>query len=150
MQPVTVTMERVFDVVRRRGRHGRYTEFSFVRAGVTHYAVRAPGWPVVESGMTVSVLLARQDDWRAIVGWVHHSSGELAAPEVGRWIVPVIGALLVTTLTSIQWESLAPVIVASPVYLGCSFVAYRNMRVQRALRALVPVSRRQPPTAGDP
>ncbi|HEY4080219.1 MAG TPA: hypothetical protein VGM81_05955 [Burkholderiaceae bacterium] len=83
MQKLTVTFERVFDVVRQSPgllSHGREekTLFGLESGQVKHYGVSILGFPRIESGMTVTALLSKADDWHSLVGWLDHATGDIA------------------------------------------------------------------------
>ena len=80
MQVITLTLERVFDIQRREATRfiPRHTHFSFESEGRPHYAVQAPGWPSIEVGHTLTVLLDTPDNWQTLVGWKNITTNELA------------------------------------------------------------------------
>jgi hypothetical protein len=80
---VTVTFERVFEVSRAAGLRGpACSEFGFQAAKVKQYAVRVPGAPGIEAGMTVTALLEKSGDWHSLRGWKNWTTGELALPDL--------------------------------------------------------------------
>lgn len=87
MQQERICFARVFDVVRVKVRPflsrggDTHTVFGFETAsGHKHYNVRVPGLPTVESGMVVTAILSKKDDWHSILGWVNEGTGEMAMP----------------------------------------------------------------------
>ena len=46
------------------------------------YAVRVPGSPQIEPGMTVTALLRKPGDWHTLRGWKNWTTGELALPSL--------------------------------------------------------------------
>jgi len=87
MQQERICFARVFDVVRVKVRPflsrggDTHTVFGFETAcGQKHYNVRVPGLPAVESGMVVTAILSKKDDWHSLLGWVNEGTGELAMP----------------------------------------------------------------------
>lgn len=84
MELVTVTFDRVFDIVRMASRGRQWTEFGFEAGPLRKYAVPIEGEPKIEAGMTVSVVLRKPGDWQTLVGWVDHRTGEISCRGIGR------------------------------------------------------------------
>ena len=83
MEFVTVRFDRVFEVSRAAGLRGpACSEFSFQAANMKQYAVRVPGSPGIEAGMTVTALLGKPGDWHSLCGWKNWTTGELALPSL--------------------------------------------------------------------
>ena len=86
MHRVTVTFDLVFDLRRVPGSRlqGRRSLFSFTADGQTHRELQMQGWPRLQVGDTITALLRRKHDWRTLVGWVNHDTGEVVAPSPAR------------------------------------------------------------------
>lgn len=123
MQQVTTTFTRVYGAIQfgnypkgslanlfRRGPD--FTLFGFDDASGSHYNVRVPGYPTIESGMTVTALLEQPNDWSLIAGWVNHSTGEITYTETVIPFSVLIGAA--TLLSFLAMLSLASVGIGSP------------------------------------
>jgi hypothetical protein len=140
MHAITLTMERVFDVVCERDRHYvKYTTFSFEHAGRKHYGIHVLGWQPVESGMTVSAILAKPDDWHTLLGWVNLASGEITPQEnenPGMMLAVGITIFFLVLMSGNPW----PLLIALPVSFFGVLGLRRNMRLRRALEALAPPS----------
>lgn len=89
MHLVTLQFDRVFDVVRvPETRHiQKQTLFGFESGSKAQYGVSVPGWPELKNGHTVTVLLARADDWQSLQGWINRSTGELTSHPVSHSLV---------------------------------------------------------------
>ena len=109
MHRVTVTFDLVFDLRRVPGSrlYGRRSLFSFTADGETHRELRIQGWPRLQVGDTITALLRRKRDWRTLVGWVNHDSGEIVAPLPTRTLYRSLGlALGVGLLVLVLWSML--------------------------------------------
>lgn len=109
MQRVTVTFDLVFDLRRVPGSRlrGRRTLFSFTADGETHRELNMQGWPRLQVGDTITALLPRKGDWRTLVGWVNHDTGEVVAPSPARTLQrTVLLALGVGLLVAVLWSTL--------------------------------------------
>ncbi len=109
MQRVTVTFDLVFDLRRVPGSRltGRRSLFSFTADGETHRELTMPGWPRLQVGDTITALLRRKDDWRTLVGWVNHDTGEVVAPSPVRMLLrTVLLALGIGLLVAVLWSML--------------------------------------------
>ncbi|MDB5806287.1 MAG: hypothetical protein JWN73_3609 [Betaproteobacteria bacterium] len=92
MQPVTVTFERIFDVRQGYlGIRGMRTTFGFENSRMRKEEACVRGFPEFRNGMTVTLLLGRNDDWRTIIGWVDHANGEVTAPSM----IPPVATLII-------------------------------------------------------
>lgn len=81
---VTVTFDRVFDIVQARGYETpAHTLFGFEASSRRYYGVKVPGHPRIEVGDTVTALLSNPSNWQTLQGWVNHETREIAAPSVG-------------------------------------------------------------------
>lgn len=92
----TVVFDRIFDVQRREGRrsHQRCTDFSFQQGARKVYGVTVQGWPLLEAGHRVTVVLGEPGNWQRLLGWKNHNTGEHilhSAPPV--WDAPLRFAL---------------------------------------------------------
>ncbi|MQR00608.1 hypothetical protein [Glaciimonas soli] len=134
MDLVKVKLDRVFDIVKIQGRSGRHTLFSFESSGVKHYGISVRDWPKIESGMVISALLERDEDWQSIFGWVDHSTGEVFNSE-GYTAVFVCILLLFLSVVSAgafladwrgNWFALL---------ISLGLIYYAIVNVTRALRA---------------
>lgn len=77
MQIVTVTFDRIFDVVPgMRSRKG-VTNFGFQSGTLRKVFVPAPGEPSLIVGTTITACLAENDNWQTLKGWVNHSNGDI-------------------------------------------------------------------------
>ena len=87
MQQLFVTFVEIFDVVRvnrpaTRSTVGeKKTLFGFECQSGKRHNVSINGNPRLEAGMSVVAVLARDDDWHSLVGWVNKATGEIAGPE---------------------------------------------------------------------
>ena len=117
MHQVTVTFDLVFDLRRVPGSNlrGRRSLFSFTAGELTERELQMQGWPRLQVGDTITALLRRKNDWRTLVGWVNHETGEVVAPSplrtlrrsvllafgVGLLVAVIYGMLTVGTLTPV-------------------------------------------------
>ncbi len=87
MQQLQVTCVEIFNLVRvdrpavRSTVGERSTSFTFIDQTGKRHEVSVHGHPRVESGMSAVAVLAINDDWRSLVGWVNQTTGEIAGPE---------------------------------------------------------------------
>jgi hypothetical protein len=70
VHPVRLKFDRVFDVAKDMPGGRKVTHFGFESPAIRQCSVVVPGWPRVESGMSVIALLKRPNDWHHIYGWV--------------------------------------------------------------------------------
>ena len=78
---VTITFDRVFDIVRGHGYEAPpHTLFGFEAASRKYYGVKVPGLPRIEEGDTVTAVLIDPANWQTLQGWVNHETREIAAP----------------------------------------------------------------------
>ena len=91
MEFVTVTFDRVFELSRGLT-SPPHSEFSFQAAGLRQFAVRVPGMPKIEPGMTVTALLAKPGDWQTLRGWKNWTNGELALPSLSVTALAALGS----------------------------------------------------------
>jgi hypothetical protein len=89
MDPVQVNLTRIFDVQRVPNTRftAKHTRFGFEAEGLTKYFVRVPGWPRIEVGDKLIVLLRRHSDWQSVAGWRNLTTGELIHEDVSRLAV---------------------------------------------------------------
>lgn len=100
---VTVTLDKVFDVVRYKGFGGKvrtppFTNFSFESAGKRHFAVPVLGWPSLDPGARITVALKKPGNWQTLVSWINHDTGEIIVPDTGReeaimLLTPIVSVL---------------------------------------------------------
>ncbi|SCK21505.1 hypothetical protein VAR608DRAFT_1645 [Variovorax sp. HW608] len=141
MNAVTITFDRVFDIVHRSRRNRVLsTEFGFESADVKESGVAVPGAPRIEAGMTVTAVLERPGDWRTLLGWVNHGTGEIAcrsaASSLGGIVAMLLGSLWASHLMSTRPLVAAFVIVVSILCCVGSVVGMRKaIRTRRLLEA---------------
>lgn len=108
MLVVTLTLDRVFDVQRETGTDGNQpcTTFSFEASGQRHFAINAPGHPVLEAGHCLSFVLGRPGHWQTVQGWRNHSTGEVVLPRAAYAFLGLLGGLLMSVLSLVAlWHS---------------------------------------------
>lgn len=139
MNEVTVTFDRVFDIVRRSQRNRMpCTEFGFQAGAVRRYGIAAPGSPRIEAGMTVTAVLRRSGDWQTLLGWVDHSTGEIAcrsaATDAGGIAALLIGGVWAYSLMAPHpiWATVV-VVVAICVCVGSVIEMVRSVTARRLL-----------------
>ncbi|MFM8899730.1 MAG: hypothetical protein ACKOF9_07255 [Burkholderiales bacterium] len=146
MQPITVTFNEVFDVVKSRGSDGRLqrTQFGFSTSEFKKYGVSVPGFPRVCKGDTVTVLLREQNNWQTLLGWYNHSTSEFALHDYrGLFLVALIflfAALLFFGLGGGNYGLLLTLFSL----LGCGYwgmSAFRAYRVKQKLIAIAKENR---------
>jgi hypothetical protein len=98
MHLVTLTPTRLFDVHRvPSSRFGsQHTLFGFESAGLKKPYVRVSGWPRLEVGDTLVVLLSQEGNWQSLLGWKNKTTGEEVGPSVAGAIWWFVLALLFT------------------------------------------------------
>jgi len=84
MYEVTVTITRLFDVHRVPASRfsAKHTLFGFESLNLKKPFVRVLGWPRLEVGDTLIVLLAQQGNWQSLRGWKNLTNGEKVGPSV--------------------------------------------------------------------
>ena len=84
MHSVTITITRLFDVHRVRASRTstQHTLFGFESLGLKKPYVRVPGWPRLEVGDTLVVLIAKNGDWQSLRGWKNRTTDEKVGPSV--------------------------------------------------------------------
>ena len=103
----TITMDRVFDIQRRDTSPTAYsrTDFSFESDGRKHYAVQVPGWPRIEAGDRLTVVLGKAGDWQTLAGWKNHSTGEVLLPDMGRTVLKIVHGAFLTLMGVILFST---------------------------------------------
>ena len=86
MYEVTITITRLFDIHRRPAArfNSKHTVFGFETNEFKKPFVRVDGWPRLEVGDTLVVLLAKKDDWQSIYGWKNKATGQVCAASLSR------------------------------------------------------------------
>jgi hypothetical protein len=79
-----VTFDRIFDVIRGNAKGIPYwTTFGFEFRGKKVYGARVNGHPQISEGTPLLVVMKRQGDWTAMLGWAEVATGKLVI-EDGR------------------------------------------------------------------
>lgn len=141
MHPVTIRMDRVFDVQPDAfSQNIRRTLFSFESSGKRYFSVLVVGSPNLQSGQTITAVLANQGDWQTVRGIRIHESGEVCAPNA----VSYIWLLLLTVFTSIvaymelvftHPTALVPVLAIHALLVAyLSYCVVVSTRIRLALR----------------
>lgn len=96
----TVKLDQVFDIQRRAATRfsKQHTYFSFECEGVKRYAIQVPGWPRIEQGDALTVVLRQTGNWQTLVGWKNHATGELVHPQPHRSLLGSIEGTVITIL----------------------------------------------------
>jgi hypothetical protein len=133
MHRVTVTFERVFDLVRSGGYDGKpaHSLFGFSAATGTYYGVEVPGQPEIQPGHTVIALLEEQGNWQTLAGWLNQTTGEVAAPSFGGGALAsslMLGAGLACLY--LIWPS-AYAFLSLPFFAGAGYWAWYTRRAAR-------------------
>jgi hypothetical protein len=157
MQIETIVLARVFDVQRKEASRysPRRTDFSFEAAnGMKRYAVQAPGWPAIEPGHRLTVVLERAGNWQTLAGWKNASTGEIVLPETGRSCIGVLEGIGATVMGYFLFAATTtPVgrVASAAVFIVCLLSTVVGADQWRRHRALANIIRQvQPalPTAG--
>ncbi|MDR2187053.1 MAG: hypothetical protein LBE62_03250 [Azonexus sp.] len=106
MEEVTQTFDRIFGVQQQvRDRFGsKFTTFGFESKGRRYFELSVQGWPTLNDGMTVTALLRKSDDWKSVVGWVAHDSGEIVCRDTRRHFVSAAWLLLITLIAALGFS----------------------------------------------
>jgi len=74
-----VIIQRVFDSHQGyRGRGGpKCTRLGIEVAGVRHFSLLINGWHDIQPSPTVTAIFRSPNDWKQLVGWVNHQTGEI-------------------------------------------------------------------------
>jgi hypothetical protein len=96
----TIVIDRVFDLQHsRRGSNGpKCTVLGLEAAGVRHFSVVVDGWHEIHAGVTVTAMFRSAEDWKQLVGWVNHQTGEIITTSPAGSKVLVILMTLLTTV----------------------------------------------------
>ena len=136
MNEVTITFDRVFDIARtsRRNRVVR-TEFGFQSGDLKLDRIAVPGAPRIEDGMTVTALLERPGEWRTLLGWVNHATGEIACQSAASNIAG-IGPIVLGSLLAYHFAGTQPVFAAlvAVVSIACCVGSVIGMRKSASAR----------------
>jgi hypothetical protein len=135
MEQVTVTFDRVFDVVRNVQRNRVLcTEFGFQFGGLRKCGVAVPGSPEIEEGITVTAILRKPENWQTLMGWVNHKTGEVVckspASEIGYVALVIVGWLWAYSL-----RALHPIVSALAVIVPASLFCYGVAKAYNCIRA---------------
>jgi hypothetical protein len=142
MHTEIIDIERVFDIQQEHWSRGgpRRTVLGVVASGKRHTNVVVDGWPEVRPRSTVTALFREPGDWKQLVGWVDHTSGEVIAafPEA-PWPASAIACSIVAAwlvfLLSGRWLWAAMFGVKAGLALGtataCLLVGRMIWRTRR-------------------
>lgn len=108
----SITFDRVFSVVRRNTRHGKYTTFGFETGERKVYEARVHGHPEVGSGMTVTLAMSKPEDWTNIYGWINRAENTVA---IGEGIEEQLGPALILLA---HLTLVAPLVILNWPYMG--------------------------------
>ncbi|MEK8032875.1 hypothetical protein AACH06_18805 [Ideonella sp. DXS29W] len=161
METVSVTFDRIFDVVQMNRNRALSTQFGFEAGPLKKYAVAVPGKPELEVGMTVTVVLKRPGDWQSVLGWVNHRTGEIAcwptAAAGGYFMASFMGMLWAADLWNDHpaWSALIIVVAACFLMNGIDDVrdaerAHRVLMAKRDEWTVKQVPDVASPSAGQP
>ena len=135
---VTITFDRVFDIVRARGYETpEHTLFGFEAGSRKYYGVKVPGHPRIEGGDTVTAILINPANWQTLQGWVNHQTQEIAAPSFwGAGIVAIASLVIGGYLLSIMGFSSNGLLAVPFLLAGAYWLWYtaNAARIQRDLR----------------
>ena len=102
MNAQTLTIDRVFDSRHRyRGSNGsgpKCTELGLEIAGNRHFMVVLDGWLEISAGSRVTALFRSPGDWKQLVGWVDHETGEIVRTGTPASLPIAIATCLITAL----------------------------------------------------
>lgn len=119
---VTVTFNRVFDVVRARGYETPpHTLFGFEASSGRHCGVKVSGHPRIEPGDTVTALLGNPHNWQTLKGWVNHETQEIAAPSTVGGGIAAAAMLIVGALCLYATGFTLHSMLAVPFFLGSAY-----------------------------
>ena len=154
----TITLDQVFDVQRKEASRNspRRTDFSFESNGARHYAVSVPGWPGIEPGSSLTVVLRKAGNWQTLAGWKNHSNGEVVLPDAKRSLYGAGQGLFLTVLGCFFFSMSTTVtgrILSACMLVFCLLMAVEDVLQWRRKRAQALVIRRadplpQPTTCG--
>lgn len=135
MNEVTITFDQVFEIVRdsRRNR-APCTEFGFQSGVVKEHGIAVPGSPQIEAGMTVTAVLERPGDWRTLLGWVNHETGEIACSRTPS-NVGGIGAMALGTLLAYHLVGTNPILAAIVVVVSIACCVGAVVGTRKAIRS---------------
>mgnify|MGYP001627541278 CR=1 FL=1 len=150
MQKITLTFDRVFDVVHHdygdfliSNHNDVSTSFSFSSNGKREFSVTLPGRHDFVAGVTVTAVLMRAGDWQTIIGLVDHTSGKIIIEKhhnfVENFIGIFIGACMFTGLSLIftgagRWFSAAGAAIGY-IAVGAGLIGY--IRYRRVIKILI-------------
>lgn len=119
---VTITFNRVFDVVRFRDyEKPAHSLFGFETSSGKYYGVEIPGHPRIEAGDTVTALLSTPNNWKTLKGWVNHQTREIAAPTAGAsGIASVAMFIAAGACLYLTWLGVSS-FIAVPFFIGGAY-----------------------------
>lgn len=129
MEQVTATFDRVFDVQRQvRDIFGsKFTTFGFELQGERFFDLSVPGWPSLHDGITVTALLRETGNWKTLIGWVEHGSGEVVRRHAWQYFLWAARSLIVAAVAALLFplspkggDAILPLWAA---YSVCAFLA---------------------------
>jgi hypothetical protein len=91
MQKITLTLTNVFDVVRMSAK-STYTRFGFSSGDQTYTGLMIKGHPRIESGMTITAILRKDDDWKTLEGWLDLDTSSCVMPQPPSLVATVLMA----------------------------------------------------------
>jgi hypothetical protein len=134
---VTVTFDRVFDIVHTTRNRVPCTEFGFEAGTLRKYAVAVPGMPKVEVGITITAVLKKSGDWQSLLGWVNHQTDEIACRsifvEAGSFMAALIGSVWAFSLWGTHPIFSLLVLCVAGCFLMGGIVGVRDAMKARAL-----------------
>ena len=110
MQELPITFVRVFDVERARvpwfSRGGvERTVFTFEAPDGRVHQASILGHPHLANGMSVVAVLAKENDWQSLIGWVLQPTGEVAGSgllNTSHVIVAVVAGAIGCTIAALN------------------------------------------------
>ena len=122
MHPVTIRMDRVFDVQPDAfSGNLRRTLFSFESGGKRYFSILVDGDPKLVSGQTITALLKRKNDWQTVQGILIHETSAIFAPSV---VIDI-------------WVVLLTIFSAGIFYMDLQFTSPDSLPLAMAIHALV-------------
>lgn len=151
MQTLLVTFDELLHVHRNAATQSmpKHTVFSFISNFQYTPYVSVPGFPRLEPGMQVAVMLREENNWQTLMGWRDMNTGDLVAPDpswhrwrlvfICGWAVLAIFCLL-DGITDLGPQSflIMFVVVIWTVFSALEFRAWKQAQVDVKTLSTIP------------
>jgi len=153
LRVVTLTLERVFDIVPPQGRDP-CTHFGFESQGRRHFNLELQGRPRLEPGMRVTAVILVRGGGLRLQGWVDHATGQLEQRSFRNDEMLLLMGLALASMSGVMIASPAGLLGLVPLGFGLAISLHQLRQCRQnctSLKLLRRIAQRRDaaPAAGD-